>query len=130
MDVVDTIVEIAERRAVLEVAHDPWRFPLRGAAAGARAPAEDGGDPDVGTRMGQMSENLHSRVVSKRLTHPDHPVLNRHAANAVAVETRGWQAVESQPMGFRSMRSWPRALPSSGWSNGRSRREPKLLGWL
>ena len=96
MDVVDTIVEIAERRPVLEVAHDPWRF----RSEALRLERDHGLTvvevPMSSARMGAASENLHGAVVSKRLTHPDHPELNQHVANAVARSTpRGWRIDKS-----------------------------------
>ena len=43
------------------------------------------------SRLIGMSEGLHSAVVSGRLVHPDHEVLNQHIADAVARSTpRGW----------------------------------------
>lgn len=94
--VVDKVLEIAGRRAVVEVAHDPWRF----RSEALRLEREHGlvavEVPMSSTRMGTASENLHGVVVSKRLTHPDHPELNQHVANAVAKQTpRGWRLDKS-----------------------------------
>jgi hypothetical protein len=43
------------------------------------------------------SESLHAAIVEKRLTHPDHPDLNRHVAAATAKATgRGWALAKSE----------------------------------
>jgi phage terminase large subunit-like protein len=91
LHVVDEIVEIASRRRVLELAHDPWRF----RSEALRLQREHGLSvvevPMSQPRLVAMSENLHSVVISRRLTHPDHLELNQHVANAVARQTRrGW----------------------------------------
>jgi phage terminase large subunit-like protein len=90
--VVDRIVEIARRRRVLQVGHDPWRFHSE-----ALRLERNHGLEVVKFAMGHagqvaISEALYSAVVGKRLTHPDHPKLNRHAKNAVAKSVgRGWK---------------------------------------
>jgi phage terminase large subunit-like protein len=89
--IVDEIVEIARRRPVLELAHDPWRF----RSEALRLERDHGlwvvEVPMSQPRLVAMSEGLHSAVVSKRLTHPGHPGLDRQIAAAVARQTpRGW----------------------------------------
>jgi phage terminase large subunit-like protein len=96
LDVVDRVLEIASRRPVREVAHDPWRF-----RSEALRLERDHGLPVVevpmsSTRLGTMSEGLHSAVVSGRLVHPAHPDLDRHVAAAVAKQgPRGWRLDKS-----------------------------------
>ena len=47
--------------------------------------------------MTAASENLHAAVVSRRLTHPSHPDLDRHVAGAIAKQTgRGWRLEQSE----------------------------------
>ena len=130
MDVVDKIVEIAERRPGLEVAHDPWRFQSEALRLQREHRLQIVAIPMSASRMGQMSENLHSAIVSRRLTHPDHPVLNQHAANAIAVETpRGWRlskASDGHPID---------AIVALGEAVERAeqrpeQQEPRLIGWL
>lgn len=96
MGVVDRVLEIAGRRPVVEVAHDPWRF----RSEALRLEAEHGlavvEVPMSSTRLGQMSEGLHGAIVAGRLVHPDHPTLNQHVAAAVAKQTpRGWRLDKS-----------------------------------
>lgn len=96
LEVVDKIVEIAGRRPVVEVAHDPWRFRSEALRLERDHGLQAVEVPMSSTRMGQASENLHSAVVSKRLTHPDDPELNAHAAAAIAKSTpRGWRLDKS-----------------------------------
>lgn len=96
LDVVDRVLEIASRRPVREVAHDPWRF-----RSEALRLERDHGLPVVevpmsSTRLGTMSEGLHSAVVSKRLVHPAHPDLDQHVASAIAKQgPRGWRLDKS-----------------------------------
>lgn len=96
LEVVDKVLEIAGRRPVVEVAHDPWRF----RSEALRLERDHGlcavEVPMSSTRMGQASENLHSVIVSKRLVHPGHPELDQHVANAIAKQTpRGWRLDKS-----------------------------------
>ena len=94
--VVDKIIEIASRRPVLELAFDPWRFQSEALRLQRDHRLEVVAIPMSTTRMGQMSETLHSAILSRRLVHPNHQVLNVHAANAVAVQTpRGWRLAKS-----------------------------------
>jgi phage terminase large subunit-like protein len=92
LDAVATVLEIASRRPVLEVAHDPWRF-----RSEALRLERDHGLPVVeipmsSSRLVALSETLHAAVVSGRLTHPDDELLNQHVADAVAKPTqRGWR---------------------------------------
>jgi phage terminase large subunit-like protein len=128
MDVVDKIIDIASRRPVIEVAHDPWRF----RSEALRLEREHGlravEIPMSSTRVGTMSENLHSAVVSRRLTHPDHPELNRHVANAVAKQTaRGWKLDKSAEGAQID------ALVALGLALERAEQQPepvRLLGWI
>jgi phage terminase large subunit-like protein len=96
LQVVDKVLEIAGRRPVVEVAHDPWRF----RSEALRLERDHGlcavEVPMSSTRMGQASEGLHGVIVGGRLTHPDHPELNQHVANAIAKQTpRGWRLDKS-----------------------------------
>jgi phage terminase large subunit-like protein len=96
LQVVDRVLEIAGRRPVVEVAHDPWRF----RSEALRLERDHGlcavEVPMSSTRMGQASEGLHGVIVGGRLTHPDHPELNQHVANAIAKQTpRGWRLDKS-----------------------------------
>jgi phage terminase large subunit-like protein len=96
LEVVDKVLEIAGRRPVVEVAHDPWRF----RSEAMRLEAEHGlavvEVPMSSTRLGQLSEGLHGTVVGGRLVHPSHPDLDRHVAAAVAKQTpRGWRLDKS-----------------------------------
>jgi phage terminase large subunit-like protein len=92
LNVTDTIVEIAERRPVVEVAYDPWRYH----AEALRLERDHGLDvvefPQSHARMTATSEHLHTKIVNGELQHPNDPALNRHIANAVAKQTgRGWR---------------------------------------
>ena len=92
LKIVDAIVEVASRRSIIELAHDPWRFTSEAVRLQRDHRLPVVAFPMSASRMGQMSETLHSAIVSGRLTHPNHPILNRHAANAIAVEApRGWR---------------------------------------
>lgn len=96
LEVVERVLEIAGRRPVVEVAHDPWRF----RSEALRLERDHGlcavEVPMSSTRMGQASEGLHSVIVSGRLVHPAHEVLDQHVANAVAKQTpRGWRLDKS-----------------------------------
>lgn len=96
LDVVDRVLEIAARRPVVEVAHDPWRF----RSEALRLEREHGlvsvEVPMSSTRMGAASESLHGAIVGGRLEHPDHPELNQHVASAIAKQTpRGWRIDKS-----------------------------------
>lgn len=96
MAVVDKVLEIASRRSVVEVAHDPWRFRSEALRLERDHGLQAVEVPMSSTRMGQASENLHSVIVSKRLTHPSHPELDQHVANAIAKQTpRGWRLDKS-----------------------------------
>jgi len=96
MAVVDKVLDIASRRSVVELAHDPWRFRSEALRLERDHGLQTVEVPMSSTRMGQASENLHSVIVSKRLVHPDHPELNAHVAGAVAKSTpRGWRLNKS-----------------------------------
>lgn len=129
MDVVDKIVEIARRRPVVEVAHDPWRFrseALRLERDHGLAAVEI---PMSSTRMGAASENLHGAVVSKRLVHPNHPVLNQHVANAVAKSTgRGWR-IDKSADGVQ-IDALVALMIAIERADQPGRRPAKLLGWI
>ncbi len=130
MDVVDKIVEIASRRTVLEVAHDPWRFQSEALRLQREHRLQVVAIPMSASRMGQMSENLHSAIVSKRLRHPDHPTLNQHIANAVAIEApRGWRL--SKPSDDAPIdAAIALGLAVERAEQRPEQREVKLLGWL
>ena len=130
LQVVDEIIEVAQRRPVIELAHDPWRF----RSEALRLSREHGlrvvEVPMSQSRLVAMSENLHGLVVSGRLTHPDHAGLNRQVANAVARQTpRGWRldkAADSAQIDavVALAGAVDRATQQS------ERQEPRLLGWL
>jgi hypothetical protein len=128
LHVVDEIVEVASRRPVIEVAHDPWRF----RSEALRLQREHGLDvvevPMSQSRLIAMSENLHSVIVSKRLTHPDHPGLNQHVADAIARQTaRGWLLSKSAD-GVQIDAAI--ALAGAVARADQPQPEVKLLGWL
>ena len=130
MDVVDMIVEIASRRPVLEAAHDPWRFQSEALRLQREHRLEVVAIPMSASRMGQMSENLHSVIVSKRLRHPDHPTLNQHIANAVAIEApRGWRL--SKPSDDAPIDAAIALGVAVERAEQRTEKpEPRLIGWL
>lgn len=85
------VVEVGERRPVVEVAFDPMRF-----VGEALRLERDHGlvcvEFDQGWRMIPASEGLHRVIVERKLTHPGDPELDRHVAAAVAKQTpRGWR---------------------------------------
>ncbi len=91
LDALDLIRELGRRDRVREVAFDPWR------AATIAAVLEREGVLCVAfaqsdARMIPASQRLHRAVVERRLVVPPNPVLTRHAANAVARQSRrGWR---------------------------------------
>jgi phage terminase large subunit-like protein len=111
--VVDEIVDIASRRPVIEVAHDPWRF----RSEALRLEREHGLQvvevPMSQSRLVAMSENLHSVVVSKRLTHPNHPELNRTSRTRLPDRHAAAGCSTSQPMRHRSTAPWRSPAPSN-----------------
>jgi hypothetical protein len=128
--VVDEIVAVAERRPVIEVPHDPWRF----RSEALRLQRDHGlrvvEVPMSQSRLVAMSENLHSAVVSRRLTHPDHPGLNRQVAAAIARTTpRGWLLDKSSDAAqIDAVVALAGAVERA--ERQLERQEPKLLGWL
>jgi phage terminase large subunit-like protein len=77
-----------------------------------------------------MSETLHSVVVSTRLTHPGHPVLDRHAANAIAKPTnRGWKLSKSTD-GVQIDALVALALAVSRVEQREPPQDVRLVGWL
>ena len=130
MDVVDAITEIAGRRTVVEVAHDPWRFRSEALRLERDHGLETVEIPMSATRLGAMSETLHSVVVSGRLSHPGHPVLDRHAADAIAKPTnRGWKLSKSTD-GVQIDALVALALAVSRVEQREPPQEVKLIGWL
>lgn len=129
MEVVDKIIEIAARRHVIEVAHDPWRFRSEALRLERDHGMQSVEVPMSMTRMGAASENLHGAVVSKRLTHPDHPELNQHAANAVAKQTpRGWRLDKSgDGVQIDALVALMIAVERADQPTPEA---PRLLGWL
>jgi len=90
--VAELVVEIAERRSVVEVAFDPWRFQ----SEALRLERDHGlrvvEFPQSHSRMVPASEGLHRVITQRVLTHPGHPELDRQVAAAVAKQTgRGWR---------------------------------------
>lgn len=87
----DVIRDLAERYTIRELVHDPWRaqqLALELEREGMRVVQV----PQSDSRMIPASERLHRSVAEERLTLPDDPELERHAANAIARETRrGWR---------------------------------------
>jgi len=127
--VVDKVLEIAGRRAVVEVAHDPWRFRSEALRLERDHGLEAVEVPMSSTRMGQASENLHGAIVAKRLVHPDHPELNAHVANAVAKQTpRGWRLDKSgEGVQIDAVVALMIAVERADQPAAEA---PKLLGWL
>lgn len=96
LQVTKRIIEIAGRRPIIECNYDPWRY----RSEALRLEREHGlvavEFPQSHARMTAASENLYAAIISKRLTHPDHPDLNRHVAEAIAKQTgRGWRLEQS-----------------------------------
>jgi hypothetical protein len=92
LEVTDRVLEIAERRAIVEVAYDPMRFH----SEALRLEQEHGLTTvqfdQSETRMIGASENLHRVIVEGKLTQPGDPELSRHVGAAVAKQTRrGWR---------------------------------------
>lgn len=92
LEVSDRVLEIAERRAIAELAFDPWRYQ----AEALRLERDHGVNvvefPQNHARMTAASENLHRLIVEGKLTHPGDPELDQHVAAAVAKQTgRGWR---------------------------------------
>lgn len=86
------VAEIADRRPVVEVVYDPWRF----ASEAMRLEREHGlrlvEFPQSASRMTRASEGLHAAIVQRRLQHPAHPELDQHIASAIARRTgRGFR---------------------------------------
>ena len=74
-----------------EVAFDPWRASTI-AAVLEREGVLCVAFPQSDARMIPASQRLHRAVVEQRLCVPGDPVLARHAANAVARQSRrGWR---------------------------------------
>jgi len=67
LDVTDKILEIAQRRPIVEVAYDPWRYH----AEALRLERDDGLTlvefPQSHARMTAASENLHAKIVKSEL---------------------------------------------------------------
>jgi hypothetical protein len=128
LDVTEAVIEIASRRTIVELAYDPWRF--RGEAL--RLEREHGlravEFPQSQARMTAASEALHAAIVEKRLTHPDHPGLNRHVAAATAKATgRGWTLAKSE----RSAQLDAVIALAMCCERAQAKRQPvQLLGWL
>jgi hypothetical protein len=66
LEVVEEVLEIARRRPVLEVAHDPWRFRFEALRLQRGHGLRVVEVPMSQSRLIAMSEGLHSVVVSKR----------------------------------------------------------------
>lgn len=91
---------LAERQTVREITYDPWRFrseALRLEAGGLTMTQF----ARTASRLAPASEALYAAVTEKRLRHANHPELNQHIANCIAVETpRGWKlakATDAEP---------------------------------
>ena len=129
------VLKVAERLRVLaehyklrEVAFDPMRFQgdaLRLTNAGL--PMVE--FPQSPTRLTEMSEGLLAAIVERRLTHGNDQTLNRHVADAVAVQTdRGWRL--SKPRATDQVD----AIIAVGMAVARAQTPPppktKILGWI
>ena len=91
LDALDLIRELGGRYRVREVAFDPWRASTI-AAVLEREGVLCVAFPQSDARMIPASQRLHRAVVEQRLCVPGDPVLARHAANAVARQSRrGWR---------------------------------------
>jgi phage terminase large subunit-like protein len=83
--------ELAATYRVEEVCFDPWRF-TQSALELEREGLLAVAFPQTDSRMIPASERLYRAVVERRLVHPNDALLNRHAANAVARQSRrGWR---------------------------------------
>ena len=91
LDALELIRELGRRYRVREVAFDPWRASTIAAVLereGVLCVAFAQSD----ARMIPASQRLHRAVVERRLCVPGDPILARHAANAVARQSRrGWR---------------------------------------
>jgi phage terminase large subunit-like protein len=91
LKVFDRCLELGKRYKIRELVYDPMRF-----AGEAERLKREGYTmvqiPQSPGRLTEISESLLSVIVERRLTHGNDPELNRHVANAIAVETdRGWR---------------------------------------
>lgn len=92
LKVAETVEAIAQRRTVREAAFDPWRFQGEALRLERHHGLTMVAFPQSHSRMVVASERLHAAIVERRLTHPGHPELDRHVADAVAKQTgRGWR---------------------------------------
>jgi phage terminase large subunit-like protein len=128
LEVTDRVLEIADRRPVVELAFDPWRYQ----AEALRLEREHGLTvvefPQSHSRMVAASENLHRVIVEGKLTHPGDPELDRHVAATVARKTgRGWRI---DKLGKDEQIDGVVAL-AMACERAEFRPEPvKLLGWI
>ncbi|HET8954272.1 MAG TPA: terminase TerL endonuclease subunit [Solirubrobacterales bacterium] len=126
--VTERVLEIADRRPVVELAFDPWRYQ----AEALRLERDHGLTvvqfPQSHSRMIAASENLHRVIVEGKLTHPGDPHLDRHVAAAVARKTgRGWRI---DKLGKEEQIDAVVAL-AMACERAEVRPEPvKLLGWV
>jgi phage terminase large subunit-like protein len=83
--------ELAGQLAVEEVTFDQWRFTQAGLEL-EREGLPAVAFPQTDARMIPASQRLYDAVAEGRLTHPDDPELNAHAAAAIARHgRRGWR---------------------------------------
>jgi len=86
LDCLAKVRELAGSYTVREIAFDPWRF-----QQAALELERDGlpviAFPQSNVRMVPASEGLYAAVIEGRISHPDHPDLNRHMAAVVARQT-------------------------------------------
>jgi hypothetical protein len=127
LEAVDHVRALAGRFNVRELVFDPWRF-----AQAALELEREGllvvAFPQHDARMIPASARLHSAIVEKRITLPDHPELARHASEAIARHSRrGWRIDKPNP------RANIDAIIALAMAVERAEFQPapvKLIGWL
>jgi phage terminase large subunit-like protein len=130
MDVVDTIVEIAERRPIIEAAYDPWRFRSEAIRLEREHRLQMVEFPQSHARMTAASESLHAAIVSRRLVHPADPALDRHVNAAIAKATgRGWRLMQSERTAQIDA-AIALAMAVERAEAQQARQPTRLLGWI
>lgn len=125
---IDTIInELATEYAIREIVVDPWHvagvltqnWQQRGLIVSEY--------PQFDSRLIPGSRRLYEAVVERRLTHPDHPVLNEHVAGSAAVQSRrGWRVGKAKGRNNDAVIALLMALDRI-----EHHPEPvKLLGWI
>jgi phage terminase large subunit-like protein len=127
LDAVERVRELARAYNVRELVYDPWRF-----GQAAQELEREGmlcvAFPQHDARVIPASARLHSTIVERRITLPDHDELARHASNAIARQTRrGWRIDKPNP------RTNIDAMIALAMAVERAEFEPEpvqLLAWL